>query len=874
MDKFEFKMSIIVPIYNVEKYINNCIGSILRQTMQHEDIEVLLIDDGSVDRSLEICKRYAELYPMFKVISKVNEGVSKTRNLGISLAKGKYIFYLDADDTISDNTLLNVWKFFEKHYLDIDLVTYPLRKYDENGKKIGKEHYRYKYLNKTGVYSLEEYPYIVQTTMNICVKNTEENTLFNENIKVHEDQDYITRILKIKGRIGFVQEAEYRYLSRSNSVMNSISAIDLWSPTIERYEKMFEEFDIVPVYFQALFFNDIKWKLVSDILYPSHLEKTEFEAEIERMKKLLEKVDVKTILTLPETDVFHRYYWLSLKPNNNIVIRAEKDSIELLCKNEVIYSKKNIELITYRILATNNTITMLFCVKTPVFEFGEKPVVYAVEKVKSGYEEKEMSLFDSAFDYYKTRVKTNKFFSFYYQCDIENVENVAFQIEIDGIRYNSSFYFMPQCQIDPQLNKLSYIYRDKKVRFGNGKFYFCRATCEMREYEIKDFTDTLEKTNPEIAKLRKMAIEIKKNKKIWLYYDCQGVTADNGYYQFLHDWNKEDGIDRYYISDNSQEIQVEMFSDEQKKSVVQFGSMYHKLLYLKADKIITAFIEKNNYDPFEDSEDRLIKDMINFEIVYLQHGILHAHLPWKYSPEKINIDKVVVSSYFEIDNFIHNYGFNDNMLVKSGMPRFDYFDKNVKAKNKILFAPTWRKYLIGNCVNNAWELKENEFLESKFYKKIMAILNSKQLDEVLKRNNLELDFKLHPIFKPYEKFFTTISNYINVGNTLSDDEYIIFITDFSSYVFDFAYRKRNIIYFLPDKEEFMVGLNGYRELDLPFERAFGKLITEEEEVTNEIEKIVNRNYSVESCYKERMDKFYLPFKECCEGIYQNLIQEK
>ncbi|MGN9161722.1 glycosyltransferase family 2 protein [Clostridium sulfidigenes] len=95
------KISIIVPVYNVEKYIHKCVDSILNQTFK--DFELILIDDGSTDSSGEICDEYGELDERVIVIHKENGGVSSARNLGIRLAKGEYIGFIDSDDDIEIN---------------------------------------------------------------------------------------------------------------------------------------------------------------------------------------------------------------------------------------------------------------------------------------------------------------------------------------------------------------------------------------------------------------------------------------------------------------------------------------------------------------------------------------------------------------------------------------------------------------------------------------------------------------------------------------------------------------------------------------------------------------------------------------------------
>lgn len=92
------KLSIIIPVYNTSKYLRRCLDSVVNQTLK--DIEIIVIDDGSTDDSLEIIKEYMRKYNNIKGYTKDNEGVAKTRNLGINRAKGTYIGFLDSDDYV------------------------------------------------------------------------------------------------------------------------------------------------------------------------------------------------------------------------------------------------------------------------------------------------------------------------------------------------------------------------------------------------------------------------------------------------------------------------------------------------------------------------------------------------------------------------------------------------------------------------------------------------------------------------------------------------------------------------------------------------------------------------------------------------------
>ncbi len=110
--------SVIIPVYNVQAYLNECIDSVLSQT--YHDFEVILINDGSTDESGKICDDYSLLDSRVKVIHKTNSGVSETRNIGIAAAKGEYLLFLDSDDRIDKNTLM----ILNKHILDCDMVLF------------------------------------------------------------------------------------------------------------------------------------------------------------------------------------------------------------------------------------------------------------------------------------------------------------------------------------------------------------------------------------------------------------------------------------------------------------------------------------------------------------------------------------------------------------------------------------------------------------------------------------------------------------------------------------------------------------------------------------------------------------------------------
>ena len=121
-------VSIILPVYNVECCIIKCINSLLNQTLKN--IEILLINDGSTDNTINILEKFSNRDTRIKIINKNNGGVASARNIGVTLAKGKYIDFVDPDDFIDLNTYEILYNLAEKY--DLDMITYKLNMFDSN----------------------------------------------------------------------------------------------------------------------------------------------------------------------------------------------------------------------------------------------------------------------------------------------------------------------------------------------------------------------------------------------------------------------------------------------------------------------------------------------------------------------------------------------------------------------------------------------------------------------------------------------------------------------------------------------------------------------------------------------------------------------
>ncbi len=210
------KISVVVPVYNVEEYLNECIKSILNQTFI--DFELILVDDGSVDKSGQICDEYAVQDNRVKVIHQANKGVSIARNNAIAIAKSEYICFIDSDDYIDRTMFKKLYDVITRN--DCDLV------------KCGYSSFRDGIVVDTKVFK-ESKIFIDDTLVRLAMdgvlftipcngiykRKIVEKVKFPENL-VEEDVYFSGMYLFLSRKIGFVNEALYFYRQNSNSIMN------------------------------------------------------------------------------------------------------------------------------------------------------------------------------------------------------------------------------------------------------------------------------------------------------------------------------------------------------------------------------------------------------------------------------------------------------------------------------------------------------------------------------------------------------------------------------------------------------------------------------------------------------------------------------
>ena len=232
-------ISIIVPIYNVENYLRQCLDSILNQTYQN--FECLLINDGSPDNSAEICREYVEKDSRFRYFEKENGGVSSARNLGIERSKGQYITFIDSDDWVDSDYLEVLYNALIDENADIAISTYKQFNMDDNCYYVHSYQRGYEKRIFEKYQLIEELPVLERydqsygiTFGKIISKKALGIIRFNEYTSLCEDMEFWYKLYLVSNKIIYINKDTYNYRKYENASLKHIDAKNKYSDIQQR----------------------------------------------------------------------------------------------------------------------------------------------------------------------------------------------------------------------------------------------------------------------------------------------------------------------------------------------------------------------------------------------------------------------------------------------------------------------------------------------------------------------------------------------------------------------------------------------------------------------------------------------------------------
>lgn len=883
-----YRFTVIMAVYNVEIYLREAVDSVICQDIGFEQVQMILVDDGSNDNSGRICDQYGASYPNIKVIHQNNFGVSAARNAGLHFAEGKYVSFLDADDRLSPNALSAVWDFFELHGEETDVVAIPI--YFFEGKE-GPHPLNYKFSQGSRIIDLYQEWDAIQLHISSSFIKRDKLTgqYFNTQLRFGEDSEMLFRLLLKKHRLGVVDQARYQYRHRTqgekSAIQRSRTDRGRYLPKMEQMtEKTIafcrEQFCEVPKFIQYSLMYDLQWVLRMDAMPKGVLSEAEEKEYLDRMFAVISSFDDEIIRTQRNLDKEYIYWLLQKKHDRDPEIQINKTTNDLelcyggSCAGRLSDTKLVIDFVhlegssciiegNYQTYPVDNLTVSLFAQRDNKTVYSE--VVPEVRTRKAFGE----SLY--VLHGYKLTIPLE-----------EKHCRIVFFVNAEGITIK------PKCEYgwySPISDDFKQGYYEKNgwcLRIENGDILADPITCiEKTGREIRYLSELLfdRHRHRRKAALIRMLYWLSlagKKQPIWMVSDRRVAAGDNGeaFFRYLRKAHPE--IDaRFILKKNSRSFE----SLKKIGTVIENETIAEKLTALMSDYIVSSQGEWQYINPLY--KDRIVfRDIMgNKPFVFLQHGIIKDDLSeWLMRPNK-HFFGFVTSAVPEYESILYGaYGYSDQEVWLTGLPRYDRLKAGVNPK-RITIMPTWRSYLMLDLQReNMIHPLAPDFQESDFFRFYHALLSDQKLRAAAQKNGYKISFLPHPHFQPYVSTFADCEEveFLGTGTDYREiyETSALVVTDYSSAVFDAVYLYKPVIYAQFDREQFFSGEHNYRKGYFDYEGdGFGEVEYDLEGTIQRIVEYMENGCRMKQKYRERADQFYA-FRDQnnCQRVYDKIME--
>lgn len=902
INKKKFKFSIVMSVYNVEEFIDEAVKSIISQDIGFlKNVQIIMVNDGSSDKSGEICDYYAKRYPNnIKVIHKENGGLSSARNEGLKHVEGEFINFFDPDDILTKNTLSSVYRFFTRKYEYIDMVAIPLHYFDakrgEHPTNLGKFNKGNRIIDLGNEYTL-----IHNSVASSFFKyEIAKNMHFDENLCAMEDAKAIIEFLIFNPRYGVVSDCKYMYRQRtvgSTSLSHGAQKRKNWySEFIKQFslsviKYCLKKINYVPNFVQAVLLYDLHWKIEQEQIPDGVLTEHEMIQYRKDLYSVFNYIDDELIMSSKWYYYEHKALILSKKYKNELMYdRLYKDlrfSIHgngLRCLSNMCATQiDQLKIIGNTLILDANTY-IIPCV------FEKFNMIKPIIKINGDVLDCEV------YDRKKTK----------YVAGEEAFKNLAFKLSFDISKYVNS---NKGCSIEINLLLDDILVKLSKFKFSDFcaiSDYYKNQYCltEKYIYQIKDSCIIIESFKKSLVRNKEKSFQKElwnskrigerkavivrkfywffkrfKRKKLYLITDRINKADDNGeamfnFYNKNPEFVNKNKIKYYYVIDKK----CADYQRIKNKRIIQVNSIKHKFLHLLADNVLSSHADNFVNKPIGATFECYRDFVVNQNFIFLQHGITQNDISGWLNKYNKNIKGFVTAAKPETKSLLkYNYYYSPNEIWELGFARFDrlYNDE----KKYITIMPTWRKYLMNGCDESTgvWRIMQG-FKNSNYYNFYNSLINDYRLIEMCKKHNYVLCFMPHPNIIPHINIFNKNESVKFFGiNDRYTDIYAqsnLVLTDYSSAAFDFAYLRKPIIYAQFDFDEFFKGdhvvTQGYFDYK---KNGFGDVAKTVEETVNLIISYIKADCKLKDKYRKRIDNFFaFNDRNNCKRIAERIIK--
>lgn len=857
--------SVIVAVYNVENYISQTLESFKRQKNNRADVEYIIVDDGSRDRSADIAVKFANNYPNVVVVTKPNGGVGETRQLGLSLARGEWVTSVDPDDLLKADYFAEAQRFVEADTeRAISILSSRVLITDGNSGKYRDSHpLGAKFKRGNRVVSLLSEPSAIQMGATVFMRVDvlrRHNLTYDAKVRpTFEDGHLVCRYLAHfeNPTVGLLSTAHYYYRKRADSsslVQSSWLKEERYTAVprlgyLSAFNYMKQQQGYVPNWLVNIVLYDLMWYFKEDEKLGSVVAGIQPKLKREFMdvaREIFKDISMSQLMHLPVNKPSWRlresliagfnlaetpariFKWGMRddgKRNFSVVTNSSSHTIKFYVNGCLLTAVP--EGITNRIyfdeiLAVEYT-----------FALPDEPVEFFIDDVLCPYPtQTPQQVLPATPDYLAAlteKIRQNQ------------PQEGRIAKTVERWRVASEIRNQPMTAVA-----------------------FERLSGQLTRITQRNKVSEDERTRRQVEALIEDG-SADRFEHAWLILDHAERADDNAEHLYRYILNNHSEVNAYFLlskdSPDWNRLEVEGFK------LLEYGSYVAMAAAQKADIVASSDAVEECIYPAP----RRIFGAPRYKFVFLQHGITKDDISRWLNGKKI--DLIITATSDEYRSFAwHNspYEYKSSQVALTGFPRFDNLyhlarktGRSCNEATRVLVMPTWRQELrnqLQACKNEKEELET--LLGSGFYTHWWSFLNQSEIQQKISDGQLVLRMMLHPSMVPWADKLpqvTGVEYLLPAEHSFQNliEEADVFLTDYSSLAFDCAFIGIPVAYFQFDREQILSGTHTYRKGYFEYERdGFGPVVLSAGELKNWVVDSMAAECVLQPMYEQRRQETF------------------